>query len=349
MDGDVPLETLNVCKICFNSTSHKSNPTLTPLARAIKDGDKQKCPACTQDWWTQLVAKDPDLKKWVSIRPRPKIDTKVDYQMCVSVQKRHPCPKGPVMCTFAHSKAELLQWNRDRWRQPRPVPAINGAFQFQFCKHMYNTGNCPYGQRCTFAHSEEELSRWAGAVDNNLGASESRQIITRDISGDYVCHICHVVCNRVEEHIDSLHHRQMLSVMRENPMLGHPGHRGVVRPRPQRVPFNGYKLCSSLESGRRCYYGEACTFAHNQEELMEWNGQFEEMRQGTYTRPTHQYRPQLNSNDLDDFDTSSAWDDEDVSEDEYEEETSDFAQEMRARVQFSYHEKEDLPGLEVCV
>ena len=49
-----------------------------------------------------------------------------------------------------------------------------------------------------------------------------------------------------------------------------------VRRRPTlSFPINGYKLCLHTQAGRRCIYGDYCTFAHSELELEEWNGQLQ--------------------------------------------------------------------------
>ena len=361
-------ETLDVCKICFNSSSHKASPTLTPLSRAVVDAtSKRTCPACKQPWSSQKVAKDSDTQKWVAIRPRPKIDSKIDYQLCVSVQKRQACQKGQAVCTYAHSKVELLEWNKERWRDPRPVPVLNGPFQFQLCKHIQNTGTCPYGQRCTFAHSEEELEQWISA-QSGLGAGDTIATPTQSLAPPtqecYYCHICNLRCTshrQLEEHLSGTRHRSMLSSMRVGPSfipppLPHANHdfRGVVRQRPTRIPVNGFKLCNTVMTGRRCYYGDRCTFAHSDDELQLWNEELVFLRQGRFqgfapSFPTSQHLgPQ--SGDLDEFDSEGLWGvtshlDEDG--EEGMEEQMDFAQQMRMRVKYAHQDNQDLPGLEV--
>ena len=159
------VETFDVCKICYNASSHKTNPTLTLTAKVDSD-DTRSCPACRQEWSTQTVAKDPDTRKWVAIRPLPKIDPKIDYHLC----QKQPCQKGPLGCTYAHSRVELILWKKTRLQQPRPAPLLAGPYhQFQRCWNVRDSTNgvCPYGQHCTFAHSEEELERW---INEQVGA-----------------------------------------------------------------------------------------------------------------------------------------------------------------------------------
>ena len=49
-----------------------------------------------------------------------------------------------------------------------------------------------------------------------------------------------------------------------------------IRAKPM-LPFqvSDYRLCMHITNGRRCVYGDACTFAHTKEELECWN---EELR-----------------------------------------------------------------------
>ena len=124
------METFDVCKICYNFTSNKANPTLTLTAKVGSIDCTPSCPSCKQEWITQTVAKDPDTRKWVAIRPRPKIDPKIHYRLCVSTQRKQPCQKGPL---YAHSRTELILWNKTRLQQPRPAPMLTGPYQFQLC------------------------------------------------------------------------------------------------------------------------------------------------------------------------------------------------------------------------
>ena len=61
------------------------------------------------------VAKDREnSRKWVAVRPPPKIDPLMDYRLCTSTRKKQPpCRNGPK-CTFAHNTVELQEWNRKR-------------------------------------------------------------------------------------------------------------------------------------------------------------------------------------------------------------------------------------------
>ena len=331
------VETYEVCKICFNSTSHKANPTLTLAPKVDSDGTRS-CPACKQQWNTQTVARDPETRKWVSIRPRPKIDPKIDYQMCVSTQRKYPCQKGPLGCTYAHSRAELIFWNKTRLQQPRPAPNLTGPYQFQLCKHIQGSKVCPYGQRCTFAHSEEELQRWINeqsGVTSNPPPSVSPTVMSQD--GSYYCKICNVHCTshrQLEDHNSGVRHHQAMAAMEYQ----------SVRPRPYRVPVNGFKMCSRVLSGQQCYYSDRCTFAHSEEELRLWNNEIPYVNTG-YAPPRYQ-APMANTMmadsacDLDEFEND--WN----GKDETERVDNDFA--LALRMQVIKDNQDDLPGLEVC-
>ena len=172
-------ETLEVCKICFNKSSHNSSPTLTPQSMSVVDAVfKWKCLVCKQPWISQKIAKDSRTQKWVAIRTRPKINPKIDYQLCVSVQNNKTCQKGQTVCTYAHSKVELKEWNKERLQEIRPVPVLSGSGPFQLCKHVQNTGTCIYGQQCNFAHSEKELEKW-----NSSGAHSEKELEKWNSSG----------------------------------------------------------------------------------------------------------------------------------------------------------------------
>lgn len=239
-------EPKEVCRICFTSSSHKPTPLLTPESKTTFDlgTKKKKCSVCRHEWAPIRVCRELDgTAKWVRIRPRPKIPPNIDFQICKNVNTRTECPKGQD-CSFAHSKAELSVWNRERQNEPRPAPHINGPYQYQLCKHMLNTGMCPYGQRCTFAHSDEELKEWlkvqAGshfAVQNgnissqfyqsplpptqfNLNSTTPVSAPTSVIQGphgvmEYRCDVCSLSCTskkQLDDHISGARHKQQVAV-----------------------------------------------------------------------------------------------------------------------------------------
>ena len=246
-------EPKEVCRICFTSSSHKPIPTLTPEVKTTYDysTNKKICSVCRLEWAPIRVCRELDgTARWVRVRPRPKIPPNIDFQICKNVNTRTECPKGQE-CSFAHSKAELSVWNRERQNEPRPAPHINGPYQYQLCKHMLNTGNCPYGQRCTFAHSDEELREWlkvqAGAhlhvVQNgsisagpfyqgpvppnqfNMNAPSTTlapntaagSVISMGPHGmfEYRCDVCSLSCTskkQLDDHISGSRHKQQVAV-----------------------------------------------------------------------------------------------------------------------------------------
>lgn len=285
-------EIREVCKICYNSSSHKPNPILTPYSRTSYDPNtrQQTCPVCRQEWAPIRICKEHN-QRWMKIRPRPKIPPNIDFQMCKNANSKIECPKGQD-CTFAHSQAELASWNRERQNEPRPAPQIPGPYQFQLCKHMLNTGTCPYGQRCTFAHSDDELEGWlrdqAGPVLPNGNYMQPNMhmypaMVPGGIIAEYRCDVCNLNCTskrQLDDHLSGSKHKQMLASRAlhayNNPMpaqQNNVGRGGVdggglggrIRRRPTlSFPINGYKMCMHVESGRRCVYGDYCTFAHSQ-------------------------------------------------------------------------------------
>ena len=309
-------EIREVCKICYNSSSHKATPILTPFSRTTYDPAtrQQTCPVCRQEWAPIRICREPPNPRWMKLRPRPKIPATIDYQMCKNVNSKVECPKGQD-CSFAHSQAELSSWNRERQNEPRPAPQITGPYQYQLCKHMLNTGTCPYGQRCTFAHSDEELEGWlklqAGAAvttslpNGNYIHPSSAQTATMlmyamgagsaggpGMVTEYRCDVCNLNCTskrQLDDHLSGSKHKQMLAAKAlhayNNPAPG-PAHQqyhhqsghgqggvvggrggggGKIRRRPTlSFPINGYKMCMHIQSGRRCVYGDYCTFAHSQ-------------------------------------------------------------------------------------
>ena len=285
-------DTREVCKICFRSTSHKPNPTLTPESKASVDpgGKRKKCSACHQEWAPIRVAKElgGGPTKWVRIRPRPKIPASIDFQICKNIQGKVECPKGQD-CSYAHSRIELQLWNKDRDKEPRPAPHINGPYQYTLCKHMINAGACPYTQRCTFAHSEEELASWLrvqGQVTTNGVYTGAGYLLGS--GNEFRCEICNLSCTskkQLDDHMSGSKHKQQVAVRSSGGFSSYiastpaqnVGRNLSLRRRPLlSFPIHGYKLCMHNQAGRRCVYGDYCTFAHSQPELEEWNRQLKE-------------------------------------------------------------------------
>lgn len=284
------MEPREVCKICYNSTSHKPSPTLTYEPKEPKDGDSEEtCSVCHQEWAPIRVAKELGSSRWVRIRPRPKLQIYVDFMMCKNLKNRYECQKGQE-CSFAHSQAELWAWNQERQKEPRPAPLINGAYQYQLCKYISKSGNCPYGIKCTFAHTEEELQSWLKVqgevgVGGATGAGVPRSTVNLPV-GMYKCNVCQLKCNskkQLEDHINSSRHRQYYpssvgggyNRQQTGTTSSRPYTRpssGQTRPRPTlSFHITGFRLCVHVQNGRRCLYGDYCTFAHSQAELDEWN------------------------------------------------------------------------------
>lgn len=290
------MEPREVCKICYNSTSHKPAPTLTYEPKENLDDDDSaplECAVCRQEWAPIRVAKELGSNRWVRIRPRPKLQMHIDFMMCKNLKSRAECPRGQD-CSYAHSQAELWAWNQERQKEPRPAPHINGSYQYQLCKYISKSGNCPYGNKCTFAHNEEELQAWLKVqgvvVGSGPGVSSTGNLVAPRSSnstyggGGYKCTVCQLKCNskkQLEEHLNHSRHRQHQQLggggprqqtgANSNRYVARPSS-GQTRPRPT-LSFHiaGFRLCVHVQNGRRCLYGDYCTFAHSQAELEEWN------------------------------------------------------------------------------
>jgi len=268
-------EPREVCKICFGSTSHKANPTLTPESKATFDvsTEKRKCSVCRQEWAPIRVAKEigqgVGAHRWVRIRPKPKIPANIDFQICKKVQSRTECPKGQD-CSYAHSRVELLSWNKERQdklrpapHKPRPVPH-NGPYQL--CKRMQNTGRCQYGQQCNFAHSEEELRSWLSVQAGTSKGPNTKAVMGGTLVGldFFQCDECNFLCTskkQLDDHISESKHKQQVEAHTLQPYDPTPApsmwRTSSVRRRPLlSFPLSGYKLCSHIQAGRQCIYGE---------------------------------------------------------------------------------------------
>eukprot|EP00731_Ephydatia_muelleri_P025024 Em0017g107a len=255
-----------VCSVCYKVSSHKSNPTLTPESKAISDGKTKTCGVCRQEWVPIRIAEEIGGQgKLVIIRPRPKnVNPAVDYQLC---NRKEQCTKRD-QCSFAHSNVELAAWNREREKMPRVPPRLQAGQQFMLCQHMGPGRSCPYGLRCTYAHSDEELKEW------NRLASENPQPLaptTGPTTGPraHTCSECSVQCTSKQQ-LD-----QHMAAKHGGSYAGPPG--GVpppIRPRPHNPPPpTGYRMCLHVENGRRCGFGDNCSFAHSPSELDAWNRQ----------------------------------------------------------------------------
>ena len=250
-----------VCRICYVTSSHKPNPTLTPESKIVVDGSLQsqkKCTVCRMEWAPIRVAREtsgvPAGGRWVRIRPRPKISPNTEFQMCKNVQGgRGDCPRG-LDCSYAHWKVELGLWNSEREREPRPAPPITGPYQYQMCKHIQSLGTCPYGQRCTFAHSEEELREWLRSMPPGSPAASpagpgpvgALAVVGSGAfppggGGVYSCDICNLTCTsrkQLDDHFSGSKHRiQQLQMQGAHPqgpnMQGpQPPNSGVQGTRP---------------------------------------------------------------------------------------------------------------------
>lgn len=291
------MEPREVCKICYNSTSHKPSPTLTYEPKEDSDSDDsgvKSCSVCHQEWAPIRVAKELGSSRWVRIRPRPKLLSYIDFMMCKNLKSRNECPKGQE-CSYAHSQAELWAWNQERQKEPRPAPHINGSYQYQFCKYISKSGNCPYGVKCTFAHTEEELQSWL-KVQGVVGGGSASAVPPRSSSsssnygsgGGYRCNVCQLKCNskkQLEDHINSSRHRQYYtgsgggSYSRQQHSRPITSSSQTTRPRPTlSFHITGFRLCVHIQNGRRCIYGDYCTFAHSEAELDTWNQQGQRTR-----------------------------------------------------------------------
>ena len=294
--GDVDVR--HVCKICYVSSSHKPNPTLTPENKAAYAENGPKCSVCRQGWAPIRVARDggPSGGRWVRIRPRPKISAITEFQMCKNMQGgRVDCPRG-LDCSYAHSRVELSLWNAERRQEPRPAPPITGPHQYQLCKHMQSAGNCPYGLRCTFAHSEEEYHEWL----RNIPASPAGGLPAGGIPpsssatvGSFRCDICCLTCTskrQLDDHFSGSKHRERFLQLQSGPpqtgpnispgpsanflpSVGRLDMSGVRKKPSLSFQIMGFKMCMHVQANRRCIYGDFCTFAHSTEELQAWNRQ----------------------------------------------------------------------------
>lgn len=185
-----------VCKICFNSSSHKPTPFLTPKSKSIvvPETKKKCCSQCHQEWISITVCKEPGTGKWVHVRS----NLSKNVAMCRFIRRSGTklCPKGQS-CSFAHNKAEVARFSTSPSLQSSGASpqSVNSAKQlsrayvvtrkrpvlscriveYKLCKYVEQAGRrCLRGEFCTFAHSSSELNEWNLELNNCDSASTSK-------------------------------------------------------------------------------------------------------------------------------------------------------------------------------
>jgi hypothetical protein len=194
------------------------------------------------------------------------------------------CPYGQ-RCTFAHSDEELEGWLKLQAAGEAAVasPLVNGNYinpssaSATAAMHMYGMGVA------------------GGAGGGGVGAVGG--VLAAGMVTEYRCDVCNLNCTskrQLDDHLSGSKHKQMLAAKAlqayNNPgptpgpahqhhlpvhgqgggMMGRGGGIGGVRVRRRPTlsfPINGYKMCMHVQSGRRCVYGDYCTFAHSQVHL----------------------------------------------------------------------------------
>ena len=186
---------ITVCKICFNSSSHKPVPFLTFESKSRVDpGTKKKyCTQCHQEWISFTVCREPGTGKWVHVRN----NLQKNVVMCRFIRKSGTklCPNGNS-CTFAHNKAEVVRFSATG-STPASPSSTPGAFQsstpkapirsissqtstsirkrpvlschiaeYKLCRYVEAGRRCLRGDFCTFAHCQNELYEWNQDLNN---------------------------------------------------------------------------------------------------------------------------------------------------------------------------------------
>lgn len=235
------MEELVVCKICFNGTRHKKNPTLTGLDRSVLQRGERICGACGQIFKTlKVVRRHRSGSKWTPVGTRP--DVVGEYHLCNHGER---CTRP--RCTSAHSPEELEVWEGLRQEDHRSVRAFPvdeltslgtslDKINVKMCQYQQQPSGCPYGERCTSAHCSSELKAWK----EHLFALRDRLTTTKH---------------------RPVHHSE------DRPRIFQSS---GIRPRPQCSWIRKYALCHRMTNFGRCQYGKGCTYAHSREELREW-------------------------------------------------------------------------------
>ena len=246
------LDLKDVCRVCWNASSHKAKPQLSLIHQTGEDKKTKLrvCRVCKHEWKPLSVCKT-SVGKFVQIRPIP--TTKVrEYELC-NTFKKGACVKGSA-CSFAHSPEELQAWSQTKRDElvklasrPRPHPPPNSPVigDHKMCMHLSTNGTCPFGMNCYYAHSREEIELW-------------------------------------NEHV----RREQEEVPRVEPTVNL-----MIRRRPPLNFNNTYKLCMHVEKGNRCVFGNGCIFAHSVAELEEWNRQLRDAAKQSKLKVVPSNRP----------------------------------------------------------
>eukprot|EP00051_Salpingoeca_urceolata_P005703 m.76188 g.76188 ORF g.76188 m.76188 type:complete len:1183 (+) comp14505_c0_seq1:207-3755(+) len=294
MPGD--RQRVIVCAVCWHASNHRASPQLT----AGPPDDGGRCPKCKLAWKPVNLVYIARTKKWAEIRPRPSGVTSA-FKVCEYAPRREggrasgsanpavSCPNR-MKCTFAHSQAELEEWQRERdvagssrIRKPDTersklcVHFVKGRctkedctvpHQFARCDQRFNgVGFCTRDAQCPFAHSAKELQAWNNWLVRTPMAGTKEGVAADELAADktFYCEHCQVSCSsgrQLQEHFQSEQH---LATMR-----GAKAKKQAFREAPRNV-FGEYRMCRFVASGRHCDFGAAaCTFAHSEGELAAW-------------------------------------------------------------------------------
>ena len=119
-----------------------------------------------------------ELQHWkqIIVRPAPRKQPHLDYQMCRHILKGHMCQRNES-CKFAHSYEELQVWQKSM-PKVRSAPLLPlGVPSYRLCKLVKNGFRCLHGPGCKFAHSMDELNEW-----NALLHQKKLQSVTQDFA-----------------------------------------------------------------------------------------------------------------------------------------------------------------------
>ena len=151
-------EIRKVCKNCYNSSSHKANPILTPISGTTYDvttrSRQQICRVCRREWAPIRICRAYPNSRWRQLDDH--LSGSKHKQMLVTKAPR-PTPAD------SHNHHHLAQGQggvvgrgggRIRRRPTLPFP-IN---RYNMCMHIQFGRRCIYGDYCTLAHSQVSLS-----------------------------------------------------------------------------------------------------------------------------------------------------------------------------------------------
>lgn len=173
---------------------------------------------------------------------------------------------GAKTCPICSQEwSSILVVKGSKWVRIRERPRIPPEVDYKMCR---NLPRCQKGQRCSHAHSQAELLFWV-KERAELEPRSPPQLPPPPNNGPRHYHLCTNVGENGCSVKCKFPHSEQEKRAWEKLQIRAPPLVNIS------VALDGYKLCWHIASGKRCLYGEYCTFAHSHQELDEWNQQLQ--------------------------------------------------------------------------